>query len=317
MDGKGMQGGQIGRKRPGIEWPTVALAVLIYGGFGVLTYTHAAMPVWIFAPLCAWLVAWHGSMQHEILHGHPTRSRAINRAIAIVPISLWLPYETYRQSHLRHHYDDRLTDPLDDPESRYLTEADWRQLSRPARLLLRLQKTLAGRLVIGPAWAVSHFFADEAVKLVRGDRTAIRAWTEHAVGVAVVSYWLVAICGIDPLFYALAVVYPAISLLLIRSFAEHKAADGVAERTAVVENAWLFGPLFLFNNLHAAHHERPTMPWYEIPAWYRENRARLLRENGDHVYNGYGEVARRFLFNDHDSVVHPAGSRDDLVTSPR
>ena len=317
MGGKAGLGDRSRRQRRGTEWPTVGLAVLIYGGFCLLTLHHGAMPFWIFAPVCAWLVAWHGSLQHEILHGHPTRSRAINRAIAIVPISLWLPYEIYRQSHLRHHYDDRLTDPLDDPESRYLTDADWQALHRPARLLLRLQKTLLGRLVIGPAWAVSHFFADEAVKLWQGDRAAIRAWSEHALGVALVSFWLVAVCHIDPVFYALAVVYPAISLLLIRSFAEHKAADGVAERTAIVENAWILGPLFLFNNLHAAHHERPTMPWYEIPAWYRESRARLLTENGDHVYDGYGEIARRYLLRNHDSVVHPANERVDLLTSPR
>ena len=35
------------------------------------------------------------------------------------PLALWIPYESYRISHLMHHRDDRLTDPLDDPESYY------------------------------------------------------------------------------------------------------------------------------------------------------------------------------------------------------
>lgn len=293
------------RRRRGVEWPTVALAALIYGGFAAVTLNHAALPPWIFAPVCAWLVAWHSSLQHEILHGHPTRSRRINRMLAVVPLSLWMPYETYRLAHLRHHCDDQLTDPLDDPESRYVTAADWASLGRFGRYLLTLQKTLAGRLLIGPLWAVGYFFADEAVKLRAGDRTAWKAWGEHLVGVAAVLFWLVVVCKLSLGLYVAAVLYPAIALLLIRSFAEHKAADGVAERTAIVENSWILGPLFLFNNLHAVHHERPAMPWYEIPAWYKANRTRLIRENGGHVYDGYGEIARRFLFRDHDSVVHP------------
>ena len=34
-------------------------------------------------------------------------------------------------------------------------------------------------------------------------------------------------------------------------------AERVAERTAIVENAPVLGVLFLFNNLHAAHHAEP------------------------------------------------------------
>ena len=77
------------------------------------------------------------------------------------------------------------------------------------------------------------------------------------------------------------------SLALLRSFAEHRAASDVFERTAIVENAPILGLLYLYNNLHAAHHERPTLPWYQIPAWYRENRERLIKANGGLVYDGY------------------------------
>ena len=93
---------------------------------------------------------------------------------------------------------------------------------------------------------------------------------------------------------------------MIRSFAEHRAANGVFERTAIVENAPFFGLLFLYNNLHAAHHEEPMMPWYEIPNWYRANRERLIRENNGLVYNGYWDVARRFFWVSHDRPQHPS-----------
>jgi fatty acid desaturase len=294
-------------RRRAIEKPTLGLAALIYGGFAIVTYAHDAMPWWLFAALAAWLVAWQSSLQHEILHGHPTRSRRFNRVLAIAPLSLWLPYETYRLSHLRHHRDEQLTDPLDDPESRYVTPEDWGRLGPLGRQMLAAQKTLAGRLILGPAWMIVHFLAEEAAKIVDGDRATLRIWAEHFLYAVPVVLWVTVVCGIDPLTYLALVIYPAVSLLLIRSFAEHKAADGVAERTAIVENSRILGLLFLHNNLHAVHHERPAMPWYEIPAWYRANRERLLAENGGHIYDGYGEVFRRYLFASHDSVVHPIG----------
>ena len=117
--------------------------------------------------------------------------------------------------------------------------------------------------------------------------------------------WVTGVCGIDPLFYLLCIVYPSASILLLRSFAEHRAENGVFERTAIVENAPIFGFLFLFNNLHAAHHERPLIPWYELPGWYKQNRDRLRAENGGLVYDGYADVARRFLLVPHHVPVHP------------
>ncbi|WP_082490820.1 fatty acid desaturase [Aureimonas sp. Leaf454] len=293
------------RRRRTVEAPTLVLAAVIYGGFAAVTFAYDTMPWWLFAVLGAWLVAWQSSLQHEILHGHPTRSRRINRALANVPLSLWLPYETYRLSHLRHHRDERLTDPLDDPESRYVTPEDWSRLGPLGRRMLAAQKTLAGRLVLGPAWMIVHFLADETSKMVDGDRATLRIWVGHLLRAVPVVVWVTVVCDIPPLTYVALVVYPSVSLLLIRSFAEHKAADGVAERTAIVENSPVLGLLFLHNNLHAVHHERPSMPWYEIPAWYRANRARLILENGGHVYDGYGAVFRRYLFASHDSVVHP------------
>lgn len=296
-------------RRRGVEWPTILLALLIYGGWLATTYFHASLPAWIVVAVGAWLVAWHSSMQHEILHGHPTRSRGLNRSLALVPLSIWLPYESYRISHLRHHCDERLTDPLDDPESRYLTSADWEGLGRMGRLLLRAQKTLLGRLVIGPFWAVAHFLTDEFRAVARGDKGVRRAWAEHGAMLILVIAWLELVCQMSIGFYLLGIVYPATSLMLLRSFAEHKAAEGVLERTAIVENAPILGVLYLYNNLHAVHHERPAMPWYEIPGWYRVNRDRLIRENGGMVYNGYLDVARRFLLSVHDTVPHPFGGK--------
>jgi fatty acid desaturase len=292
-------------KIPAVEWPTVALALVIYGGWAALTFFHAALPLWLVAGLGTWLITWHSSLQHEIVHGHPTRWRRLNAALGFAPLSLWLPYARFPMTHLVHHRDEALTDPLDDPESFYLTPAQWRERDRLTRALLYAQTTLLGRLTIGPAWTVSRFLLADARAIAAGDGRRARIWAVHLAGVAGILYWLIALCEMSVLFYVAALVYPGTSLLLLRSFAEHRAAPEVRERIAIVENAWILGPLFLFNNLHAAHHERPDIPWYRLPRWHRANRERLIAANGGLVYNGYGAVARRFLLTPHDTPVHP------------
>jgi len=54
--------------------------------------------------------------------------------------------------------------------------------------------------------------------------------------------WLTFICtcAVD---YVLTMVIPGNGILLIRSFAEHRARPGVLERTAIVEGSWVLGPL--------------------------------------------------------------------------
>jgi fatty acid desaturase len=283
------------------------LIVLIYGGWLGITYFHSALPWWVVSAAGAWLVAWQSSLQHEILHGHPTRWRRLNRLFALPALSLWLPYETYRVSHLLHHRDERLTDPLDDPESYYWTTELWGSLNRIWHLPLRLQTTLAGRLLLGPAWVVPRFLLKQVEALRRDSLAARRAWRSHLVPLVLVLLWLMAVCKMSLIFYIFCIAYPAVSLMLLRSFAEHRAASEVYERTAIVENAPVLGLLYLYNNLHAAHHEFPNLPWYKIPGWYRENRDRLISENGGLVYDGYADVARRYLFKPHDALLHPLG----------
>lgn len=296
-----------GRRGPGVEWPTVALGGLIYGGWLALTYGHALLPAWLLAPLGAYLLAWHSSFQHEILHGHPTRSRSLNWWLGYPPLALWLPFERYRITHLSHHCDERLTDPFDDPETNYVEPSEWAAMPAWRRLVRRATSTLLGRLLFGPFVAIPRWLACEASAMLAGDMSVIRAWLGHLPGVALVLAWVVGICGIPVWYYVLCFVAPAASLMLIRSFAEHRAAAPVERRTAIVEGRGPLSLLFLFNNLHAAHHERPALPWYRLPAYYRANRQRLIEGNGGLVYRGYQDVFRRFLLRPHDQIAHPLG----------
>lgn len=280
-----------------IEWPTLLLAVVIYGGWIAATLLNARLPPVVLAVVGGWIVAWHGSLQHEAIHGHPMRSARLNALLAGVPLSLWLPYQIYRRSHLAHHASERLADPAHDPEARYLPA----HAGPLARALGRAQATLAGRLLIGPFVEIATFLLGEAERVVRNAPHARRDWALHLLASAALIAWLHFVCNFGLLMYLATFVLPGAALTLVRSFAEHRA-DG---RVAVVERAPLFGLLFLNNNLHAAHHAWPGVPWWRLPRHYRQHRAALLAANGGLAYAGYGEVFRRFLFRPHDVLLHP------------
>ncbi len=288
-----------------VEVPTLLLVFATYAAWLAATSQYGRWPLWVLAPLSTLLITLHGSLQHEMVHGHPTRSATVNRLLAIVPLSLWLPFERYRQSHLAHHVDERLTDPLDDPESYYWTAADWARLTALSRAIVRLQQTLAGRVTVGAFWAIGRFLRAEWRGVRRNVPGLRAAWAEHLLWCVPVVVWVKIVCGMPLWVYVLAMAIPGTSVTLIRSFAEHRARPLVRHRIAIVEGSWILGPLFLFNNLHALHHEAPWLPWYSYPARYRLQRERLIRENGALLYRTYVDVARRFLFHPHDAPVHP------------
>jgi fatty acid desaturase len=291
--------------RQKIEWPTVLLGFVIYGLWFLTTYFYASLPWWALTALGAWTVAWHLNFQHETIHGHPTRVRAVNFAFGCWPLALWLPYEIYRRSHLDHHRDARLTDPLDDPESYYWSEGQWRSIGAIGRVLVRAQTTLLGRLIIGPAWMILRFDLGFLKAALKGEGDTRRVLALHLLEVAVVLVWIIGVCRMPLWIYLVCFIYPGMSLALVRSFAEHRAAPDSEKRTAIVEDSWILGPLFLFNNLHVAHHLRGGIPWYQLPRFYRLNRQALIEHNGGLVYAGYFDVARRYFLRAHDAPLHP------------
>ena len=88
---------------------------------------------------------------------------------------MWLPYRRFRDLHLKHHRVPTLTDPHDDPESFYLPITRWRLVGPWMYALLTFNNTLFGRMLIGPALAVTSFLATEAAPLWRGERRRARA----------------------------------------------------------------------------------------------------------------------------------------------
>ncbi len=279
-------------------WPTIVLAALVYAGWGLATAWHAALPWPVLMLAGGWLLAWQGSLQHETIHGHPTRWRTVNDAIGFAPLSLWLPYRLYRRSHIAHHGAAVITDPGHDPESRYRS-----QDGGVAGMLGWLQATLIGQLVFGPPIAVARFLLAEGMRALREPARVARDWAPHLLGVGAVLWWLDHV-GLGLARYVLCFVYPGMALTMVRSYAEHRAELSSPGKAASVEHGGVLGLLFLNNNLHAAHHERPSLAWYRLPAYHRQHRARFVAQ-GAPIYRGYGEIVRRFALTAHDDMVHP------------
>jgi len=292
------------KRRRTVEWPTFAALTACYIGWAVTIWVHDILPPILFVPLAAYCVALQSSLRHEALHGHPTRLLWVNEALVFPPLCLLIPYRRFRDTHLKHHHDARLTDPYDDPESWYLAERDYESLSAPMKLLLRINGTLAGRLLIGPPLSVIGLIRHDLRAILAGDREIARAWGMHLLGCVPVVAWIL-VSGMPVWAYLLLVSWPGLSLLMIRTYAEHRAHPEVAGRTAIIEAHPVMAFLFLNNNLHYVHHQRPRAPWYELPRLYRAERDRYRAENGGYGFNGYLDLARRHLFRRKEPLVHP------------
>ena len=287
-----------------MEWPTLGLIAACYTLWALATTWLAALWLPAAVALTALAIAFHASLSHEAIHGHPTRRGWLNAALVFPALGLVVPYGRFRDSHLAHHRDAVLTDPYDDPESAYLEPAVWERLARPLRWLLTVNNTLLGRLILGPAISLPVWLAGDARAMLAGDRRVIAAWALHVPAVAVVAAWLAG-PGAMPLPAYLVAAYLALSLLKLRTYLEHRAHEHSAARSVVVEDRGPLALLFLNNNLHIVHHMHPDVPWYRLPALYGANRARYLARNRGYRYRSYAEVIARYLWRRKEPVAHP------------
>jgi fatty acid desaturase len=287
------------------DGPTWIVALVLYSAWGLLIWFNALLPWWVIMPVGAYLLAWHFSLQHEAIHSFRGVPAWLRFAVVYPPLGLWFPYPLYRKSHTTHHRDVHLTIPGVDTESYYVLQADWARMGRFKRGILTFNQTMAGRLLIGPVLRLSILVTKETGRVRRGDFSHLPHWAAHAVAVAALFWFISGVCSFPWWQYCLLVAYPGLSLSLLRAFTEHRAAEDSQERTASVESNALFGMLYLYNNLHVAHHLKPAMPWYDIPRFYRDNRAALLASNGQFVYRGYAQLAKSYFLVPVFSPVHP------------
>lgn len=286
-----------------VEWPTLLMLALTYAVWsaGTMVWDHSAL---LSIVLTAVAVAQFSSLQHEVLHGHPFENQWINEALVFPALALVVPYVRFKDTHLQHHCDPNLTDPYDDPESNYLDPKVWEARSRFAQKILRLNNTLLGRMVLGPAVGTWYFVKGDLALMRAGDARVRLAWVLNAVGVAMVLVWLWAV-GTMPVLAYVPAVYLGLSLLKIRTFLEHRAHEKFRARTVIIEDRGPLSYLFLNNNFHVVHHCMPNVPWYDLPGLYAAKRAHFQRRNEAYVYRSYGEIFRLYFLRAKDPVPHP------------
>lgn len=287
-----------------VEWRTVTVAVVIHGAWLTLVLGHDVAPGWVTAVLLGVVLAWHGSLQHELVHGHPFPSRRANDALGSLPLSPRVPYQAYRRYHLHHHACDDLTDPTDDVESYYLSSETWDRRTLPGRWFAIAHQTLLGRLVLGPPCEILRVWRWQLREAIRGDRDLARSWIEHVVLLTILAVFVFTVVGMSPWIYG-AGVYLGHSLSLVRSFAEHRWVDEPMNRSAVVQSGRFFSLLFLNNNLHHTHHEHPGVAWYRLPALATEIGSAATSADGAGFYPGYLDIARRYGVRPIDQPLHP------------
>jgi len=286
-----------------VEWVTLFAILGCFVLWGIAVFWIAAFSGPIAVLILAVVLTFHSSLSHEALHGHPFRHRWLNEAVMWLPLGVAVPYARFRDLHLAHHLDANLTDPYDDPESNYLDPLVWRRLPGWTRVLLGINNTLAGRIVIGPAIGQAMFVAADIRRIRAGDRALAVTWGLHFVGV-LGGLWVVALSALPVWAYLLS-AYTALGILRIRTFAEHRAHAASRARTVIIEDRGPLAFLFLFNNLHVVHHMHPDAPWYQLPALYRQGQARYRAVNEGYVFASYGALFRAHLLRAKDPVPHP------------
>ncbi|NOD78030.1 MULTISPECIES: fatty acid desaturase [unclassified Ruegeria] len=285
------------------EWGTLFLIIACYGAWLAGLFWLASLSVWLAVPALAVVAALHSSLTHEALHGHPFRTKWVNEALMALPLTLFIPYNRFRDLHLAHHQDAALTDPYDDPESNYLDPKVWSTLPRGLQKLLAVNNTLLGRMVLGPAIGQVLFLRDEWRGARHWDKDILLAWALHLPGAAVV-LWVVAQSSM-PVWAYLISAYFGLGLLKIRTFLEHRAHEKSRARTVIIEDRGPLAFLFLNNNLHVVHHMNPNAPWYQLPQLYEDGKDRYLACNEAYVYRSYAQIFRQYLLRAKDPVPHP------------
>lgn len=286
-----------------IEWPTLALILASYAGLWLGLFILPEQSVALAIALLIPLIALQSSLQHEVLHGHPFADRRLGEALVFPAFNLAIPYLRFRDTHLAHHRDARLTDPYEDPESNYLDPAVWARLPRWRQRLLHANNTLLGRMILGPLVGQVAFMASDWQAIRAGDRSVLAAWLWHIPPTMA----LIALVAVSPLpvwAYLLA-CYGGLAVLKIRTFLEHQAHERARGRTVIIEDRGPLAFLFLNNNLHVVHHMHPKLPWYRLPRIYWNNREAYLGRNAGYSYPGYGAIFRQHLLRAKDPVPHP------------
>lgn len=287
------------------EWPTWLLIPAVYGMWFATLYWSQTLGLMATTLLLLISCTWYMSLQHELVHGHPTRHRGLNKLLGFAPLAVWFPYTLYLESHLRHHNDAHLTVPGVDPETHYVSDEVWQRSGWFMRSLFVHRKRFWGRFVFGPAMAIGSVVHEAVTQVRDGNYKYLPMWALHIAMLIGMLTAIQAWTNMAAWYYLLLVAYPALSLAMVRSYYEHRAAQDCKHRIAINEASLPMRLLYLNNNYHLVHHDMPSLPWYLLAQVYQADRDAYIARCGGFWLGGYLALARRFGLTPVDAPVHP------------
>ncbi len=288
----------------GKEWITVVTLIGCYCTFAIATayLPLLSLPAAMF--VTSIVIALHSSLQHEMLHGHPTRNKMFNELLVFPTIGLLVPYGRFRDLHIAHHQDEILTDPYDDPESNFFDPKIWSEIHAWRQWIYRINNTLLGRIILGPALSIVCLIGGDIRSILRGEQGVLKSWILHALGLIPVVWWLTNIATL-PLWVYFIAAYFGFGWLKIRTYLEHRAFDEASGRTVIIEDRGPLALLFLNNNYHIVHHTHPGEAWYNMQKIYYADPERYQKLNNGYIYRNYAEIFWKYLLRAKDPVPHP------------
>ena len=281
------------------EWPTWVVIFLVYMLWWIVLDNHEIIP--FASVLLILILTFYGSLQHELIHGHPTNNQKINDLLACPPLGLWCPYLIYKYSHLTHHNNVNLTVPDSDPESYYVSEERWDGLSKWRQKLAIFNMTLFGRFILGPLWSFVFLRRQMLKSLRRSTLSDAFIWISHELLSLTMLLFIWFFFEVNILIY-IGCTYIAQSLTLVRSFYEHRVANNPNHRSVIMKTSLPMRLLFLNNSYHLVHHENPRMSWHLLTKEYRDRLDYYNDLNGDFIESGYIKWFTTYLFK---PVTHP------------
>jgi len=287
-----------------IEWLTLFLFFIVYLGWFLFILNHANLNIIILIIALCFLVVLHASLQHEVIHGHPTPWTKINHSLTFLSLGLLVPFKLFKETHLLHHRNRYLTDPYDDPESYFLSHKDWLKCNSFVKTILKLNNYLLVRIIFGPSIMIVRMIKTEYQKSKENPEIK-KVWIQHLISVSLIIS-ILWVSGFPILLYLFGIAYPASSILMLRSYIEHTPEQNIKDRSAIIKSNWIMQLLYLNNNFHRVHHDYPDVAWYNLPKLYQEK----YLTDSKHVYSGYFYLFKRYAFKQHFPVKHPFLSKD-------
>lgn len=251
----------------GVAWPTVCLAVLVFGSYGLVLAASlvGALSLWLATPLIALLTYLSYSVLHEAVHGSITGNqqnlRWLNEACGYV--AAWIlmtPLTAHRHEHLAHH---RNTNDRDgDPDYHV---GDIR--NAPIQAMIATAKVFSGQF----SFYLQHRWNRASVHQNLQFCSEIAAAVLPRLALLAAGFWVE-----GALLFGVAWLLGVAITLYLFAYLVHRPHEDVGRYvdTSTVllpgRGQPLLNWVWVFQNYHSIHHLFPRVPFYQYEKLFQE-----------------------------------------------